>query len=246
MPIHDWTRVSAGGFHYFHQDWTIEICRTLNGGLLPEGYSALTDLRVVGWEPDVVAIRSPDPAGPGGLAVADAPPKARLVSRVETDAAVYARKANRIVIRHEFGDVVAVIEIVSPGNKDSAHAIRSFKTKLVEFLGSGVSLLVVDLIPPTPRDPNGIHAAIWAEFSDVPPEAAPTDKPLTVAAYDARDGLTAYVNPVQVGDSLPDAAVFLARGWYVNLPLERTYQASWAQTPPLVRNRVAPPLPGMP
>ena len=38
MPIHDWTRVSAGIYHSFHQDWTIEICRTLNRGILPPGY----------------------------------------------------------------------------------------------------------------------------------------------------------------------------------------------------------------
>ncbi len=35
MPIHDWTRVPAGLFHHFHQDWSIEIARTLNRGRLP-------------------------------------------------------------------------------------------------------------------------------------------------------------------------------------------------------------------
>ena len=35
MPIHDWTRVDAGLFHDFHQDWTIELSRSLNAGLLP-------------------------------------------------------------------------------------------------------------------------------------------------------------------------------------------------------------------
>jgi hypothetical protein len=34
MPIHDWTRVSAGIFHHFHQDWTIEI-RDLPSDLRP-------------------------------------------------------------------------------------------------------------------------------------------------------------------------------------------------------------------
>ena len=84
MPIHDWTRVSAGGFHNFHQDWTIEICRTLNRGLLPPGYTALTDLKVEGVEPDVVGIRSGAPASPnapGGVAVADKPPRARQMAR---------------------------------------------------------------------------------------------------------------------------------------------------------------------
>lgn len=43
MPIHDWTRVDAGLFHDFHQDWTIEIRRMLNGGILPKGYVALVE-----------------------------------------------------------------------------------------------------------------------------------------------------------------------------------------------------------
>ena len=49
MPIHNWTRVRANRFHHFHQDWTIELRRSLNAGLLPPGYFALTDQQV---EPD--------------------------------------------------------------------------------------------------------------------------------------------------------------------------------------------------
>jgi len=29
MPIHDWTRVSAGIIHDFHQEWTIAGCATV-------------------------------------------------------------------------------------------------------------------------------------------------------------------------------------------------------------------------
>jgi hypothetical protein len=241
MPIHDWTRVPAGAFHDFHQDWTIEIRRTLNRGLLPHGYSAVTDLRVIGLEPAGVAIRGAEPATSGGLAIADAPPRARQVARIESEAAAYARKANRIVVRHEYGPIVAVLEVVSPGNKDSTHALRSFTAKAIEFLRNGVNLVVIDLFPPTPRDPDGIHLVIWRELTDEPFEARPADKPLTVAAYDAGVNLTAYVDPVAVGDPLPDAPLFLAPGWYVNVPLEQTYQASWAETPRLIRDLVLPP-----
>ncbi len=88
MPIHDWTRISAGGFHTFHQDWTIELFRTLNRGLPPAGYSAFTDLRVNGWEADVVEIRTSAYPSSGGLAVAEAPPKVRQTAKVESDSAV--------------------------------------------------------------------------------------------------------------------------------------------------------------
>jgi Protein of unknown function (DUF4058) len=242
MPIYDWTRVQAGGFHNFHQDWTIEIYRALNRGILPNGYTAYTDLRIQGWEPDAVAIQHGEPTTPGGLAVAVAPPQAKQVARIETDRAAYARKANRIVVKQEYGEVVGVLEVLSPGNKDSAHAMRSFLAKTVEFLRNGVNLVVVDLFPPTARDPQGIHHAIWGEMTDLPFEPRPSDKPLTVAGYDVGSGFAAYVNPVAVGERLPDVPLFLAPGWYVNVPLESTYESAWAVTPMPIRQRVEPTL----
>jgi hypothetical protein len=243
MPIHDWTRVSAGGFHTFHQDWTVELYRTLNRGLLPPGYAAYTDLRVSGREPDVITIQSGGPAASGATAVADAPPRSRQVARVESEAAAYARKANRISIRHEFGTIVAIIEVLSPGNKDSKHSLGSFVSKAVEFLRSGIHLLMIDLFPPTPRDPAGIHQAVWECLTDEPFAPRPAEKPLTVASYDAGDGVTAYVDPLAVGDVLPDAPLFLAPGRYVAVPLERTYMTCWEATPRPIRDLVAPPDP---
>src|SRR5205814_2144797 len=121
-----------------------------------------------GPEPDVITLdlSAPTRNDAGGVAVQLAPPRARYVARAEI--ASYARKANRVTIRHPDGDVVAVLEIVSPGNKDSAHAIGAFARKAVEFLDGGVHLLVVDLFPPGPRDPQGIHKVIWDRICDQP------------------------------------------------------------------------------
>src|SRR5207247_6411410 len=110
MPIHDWTRVDAGLFHDFHQDWTIELRRSLNAGRLPPGYVALTDQQTGGPFPDVLTLnRRPKGNGlrepTGGLASATAPPQARFVVEVEED--TYARRANRIRIQHRHGEVVA-------------------------------------------------------------------------------------------------------------------------------------------
>ena len=57
MPIHDWTRVEAGTYHHFHQQWTGELCDALNAGVLPDGYFALVDQRAVGMVPDVLALK---------------------------------------------------------------------------------------------------------------------------------------------------------------------------------------------
>ncbi len=230
MPIHDWTRVRANRFHDFHQHWTIAICNALNQGRLPPGYFAMVEQKTGGPEPDVITLDLTPSANsaPGGVAVAVQPPKARFTTRVET--AGYARKANRITIRHPDGDVVAVIEIVSPGNKDSHHAIQAFSRKAVAFLLSGVHLLIVDLFPPSRRDPQGIHKVIWDRLCDEP-FVLPPDKPLTMAAYSAGSEIVAYVEPVAVGDALPDMPIFLTPEHYVACPLEATYQTAWEQFP---------------
>jgi hypothetical protein len=53
MPIHDWTRVEAGIFHAFHQQWIIAISNVLNDGLLPGDYYALPEQHAAGFGPDV-------------------------------------------------------------------------------------------------------------------------------------------------------------------------------------------------
>jgi hypothetical protein len=219
MPIHDWTRVDAGTFHHFHHRWIAAIGDALNGGLLPPGYIAMAE-QVTGRPiPDVVTSQARGPEG--GIAVAMAPPTARVIARLER--INYAKRANRVVIRHGLGKVVPIIEIVSPGNKESRHAIRSFVEKAADILNQGVNLLVVDLFPPTPRDPQGIHGAIWDELADEPFEL-PHGKPLTVASYLGGDMLTAYVEPVGIGDALPPLPIFLSEDRYIPAPLETTYQ----------------------
>jgi hypothetical protein len=233
MPIHDWTRVSAGTFHHFHQRWIGAISDVLNTGGLPPDYFALAEQVTGGPTPDVITLRTRPrngalPGSAAGVAVAVAPPRTRFVRKVETD--VYAAKANRLTIRDPRGRVVAVIEIVSPGNKDSRSALRAFVEKSADFIRQGIHLLVVDLFPPTKRDPQGIHKAIWDEVHDEPFDPSP-DKPLTLAAYSAGVPITAYVEPVAVGDVLPDMALFLEPDIYVPTPLESTYHAAWAVFP---------------
>ena len=135
MPIHDWSLVDAGIFHHFHQTWAIELANTLNAGGLPPGFFAMAEQIVSGPIPDVVTLQRLPPKAvrpaSGGLAVEEVPPKARFVTSAELDR--YARKADRITIKHGLGQVVAVLEIVSPGNKGSGHALRSFVQKAEQF-----------------------------------------------------------------------------------------------------------------
>jgi hypothetical protein len=239
MPVHDWTRVTAGIFHHFHHGWTAALSNAFNGGLLPPGYYALSEKVAGGPIPDVLTFQhgqSPSPSPPrsngNGNTAVMTPPRTRFVRMAEPEQ--YAAKANRIAIRHPLGQVVAVLEIVSPGNKESRHALRAFVEKSVEFLRQGIHLLVIDLFPPTPRDPQGIHKAIWDEVRDEPFEL-PADKPLTLVAYAATAVKTAYIEPVAVGDALPDMPLFLTPEMYVAVPLEATYCATWSACPAPVK-----------
>ena len=108
--------------------------------------------------------------------------------------------------------------------------------KVADFLRNGIHLLVVDPFPPGPRDPDGVAQAIWDELVGEPLATRPTYELLTVAAFDAGERLTAYVDCPAVGDPWPEAPLFLAPGWYVNVPLEETYRTSWAVTPRPIRD----------
>jgi hypothetical protein len=136
MPVHDWTRVDAGLFHDFHQTWTVALRHALNAGVLPPDYLALLEQHIGGPIADVLTLKlspSGDESsnGSAALAVATAPPRTRVIRRNEVDQ--YAANANRITVRHRHGDVVAVIEIVSPGNKGNQVEFDAFVKKSAAF-----------------------------------------------------------------------------------------------------------------
>jgi len=129
---------------------------------LAEGLAVLVEQKSGSKEGDVLTVetRAPtDRAQPpaGGTATLERP-TARIERRL--DRQHYAKKANRIVVRHHLGEIVAVIEIVSPGNKDSIQALRDFTEKIAAFLDAGTHV-VVDLFPPTKREGSNSVAASY-------------------------------------------------------------------------------------
>lgn len=238
MPMHDWTRVRSGTYHNFHYRWVAAIMDRLNAGLLPDGYFAMAEQIVGRPEADVVALKAGSrrrrPSDTEGATVVAPRPQARFVDRIPPDQERYARKTNVVAIHHELGEVVAVIEVVSPGNKDRAHSLRTFVDKSVDLMTQGVNLLIIDPFPPGPHDRQGMHEAIWSEFTDDPFEL-PSDKRLTLVAYQVAPIKTAYVETISVGDPLPDMALFLEGEYYVNVPLEETYQTTWNVLPIEIR-----------
>jgi hypothetical protein len=218
MPLHDWTRVDAGLFHAFHQTWIGALADALNTAGSPEGLFGLLER---GDEPGDFVLDS--------------------CCRY-AEAEVYARRADRIAVRPLSGRPISVVQIVSPGTKSSPKALQAFVERQARLIRHGVHLLVIDPVPPGKGDPRGIHKAIWDEFDEQPFEL-PLDRRLTLAAYEDGPVPTAYVQPVPVGEALPDMPLFLGLGQYVPMPLEATYQTTWGLFPAELKGLLDPPPP---
>ncbi|MEX2173428.1 MAG: DUF4058 family protein [Pirellulaceae bacterium] len=244
MPAHDWTRVEDGIFHSFHLSWIAQLYERLNGGLLPEGYYALAEQCAGETIPDLLTLhsRGPEPAETDSfsttgssnmLLLEEAPPRVAIVTELDADA--YVHKRRTLVIRHVSDDsVVALVEIVSAGNKSSRHAFEQFLDKILAALDQGLHLLIIDLHPPTARDPQGIHAAIAEALGSQVTGLDPA-KPLTQVSYLARSGRRGYAQPLAVGDALTEMPLFLRKDRYVNVPLEETYSSAFASVPKHLR-----------
>ena len=240
MPIHDWTRVVPGTFHPFHNAWIAQLQGALNDGVLPAGYYALSHQPAADVDPDVLTLfpadshhpASPDPAA-GGVLLAETPPRVAVQDVIAEDATPDGRR-QRLVIRHSSGDdPVAIIEVISQSDKRGTAATNQFVNKAVSALGNWLHLQVLDLFPPGPSNPRGMHAAIWAELGgDFRP---PEDRPLTLAAYVADTPVRCYVEPSAVGMELVDLPLFLTPERYVSVPLERTYMAAYRTMPSRIR-----------
>ena len=204
MPVHDWTRVAAGIFHAIQVDWIPEIQKVLNGGLLPPGYYALPEQHAGDSIADVLTLHT----------------SARLQSRCRClppqAAPFWPRRRPRCDANKRSNRTCALSaqpghsprQRPSPdrpagdclsGEQGSRQTIEDFADKAVSMLRSGVHLLVVDLFPSGPYDPQGMHGAIQQRLNEFEqPYDLPADEPLTLASYAAGPRVDAYLEHVAV------------------------------------------------
>jgi len=217
MPVYNWTRVDAGIFHHFHQDWIAAICRRLNSGLLPLYYYALIEQETGEDGLDVRTLKSL--------------PRTKSALVDESSYLPYLKKQNIVVVRHVPDDEpVAVLLILSRGNKSSRLALQAVLDNVLALVHARIHVLLVDLFPPTSRDPFGVHSALWEEAKGIHFEP-PADKPLTLAVYEAGEELGAFGVPIAVGDVLPAMPLLLRQGATVAVPLGETYASTWRGMP---------------
>jgi hypothetical protein len=143
----------------------------------------------------------------------------------------YARMQRTLVVRHVSEDrIVAMIEVLSRGNKSNRHAIRTLRDKAVAALDNGIHLLLVDVHPPGPRDPQGIHAVVLSEIG-AGDYVLSKERPLTAVSYAGGAVVEAFVTHFAVGEQMPPMPLFLTRENYVQVTLEETYMAAWEDVP---------------
>jgi hypothetical protein len=222
MPVHDWSKVSAGVYHSFHLGWVTHLNEAMNNGLLPPSHYALTEQHGDRRISDVLTANGLETSPPQ----ASEPRSAYRVLR--------RTLAIRSVEGHR---IVALVEILSPGNKDSAASIEGLAGKVDSALKAGIHVLVIDLFGPTLFDLQGIHGAIWAKLDSATYDL-PEREPLTLASYEAGVAPTAYVEHLALGNSLPAMPLFLDIGTYINVPLEPTYEAAFRGMPAIYRSRL--------
>lgn len=240
MPVHDWTRVFPGTFHHFHTAWITHLAESLNSGVLPDPFYALVEQHAGQVNPDVLTLSAgatTSPATPrpeGAIALAEAPPKVSL-HMVADEGNTYRAARRSLAIRHRSTrQIVALIEIVSPGNKDGSQHLDQFVDKVVAALHRGIHVLVIDVHPPGSFDLEGVHRAIWEIVGGS--YAAPPERPLTLASYLAGSLPEAFIETLSVGQPLPKMPLFLTADWYIQVPLEPTYMAAYTPLPPIVKN----------
>lgn len=210
-----------------HGAWPTWISFRLNELLPPEYRSGVRVHLGRAAELDVTTYEEGDPTDPGGgggAAVAWAPAAPAVLLDTETpdppeyEVRVYdERRARRLV---------AVVEIVSPSNKDRADHRETFVAKCHALLHQGVCVTVVD--PVTERGGN-LYAELAERMGADPPVLAGAQLyavSLRRRTEGERFRLEAWDHELTVGAALPTLPLWYAENRYVPLELERTYEAT--------------------
>ena len=136
-----------------HAMWTTRLVEDLNERLLPEDFFAEAQTHIGSRvEIDVATFERGGEdrhSRKGGLATATVQPK--LWAPPKPDHVLPAVFPDTFEV-HVFGmnrggqELVAVIELVSPGNKDRPEERRGFATKCAGYLYRGISLIIMDVV----------------------------------------------------------------------------------------------------
>jgi len=220
MPLHDWT--DRDGWEGLHLFWMTEIARALRA-TLPPGYRA-----VIGSSP-LVAI-GPAPAKPDvAVATNGHAPNGHTTAPAsapepDVEVAVATLDDETTVQVERNGRLVAVVELVSPRNKDRPSAREQYGSRYLGYLRGGVHTLIVDVH----RRPLNFSfpQLVATELGEpLPNPVAPCAVSYRVGAPAATGGrmLAAWRHDLTAGEPLPSVPLALTLDDAVMIDLEGTY-----------------------
>lgn len=237
MPLFDHFHRPLSETHQwvaFHSRWATAIADDLNRRLprrfLAEapftlGSSAAVDVAETDDSPGMNGAASPHHAS-GGVAVAVepityTPPPATVVMPANFPEEVLVEIRDLDHARR----VLAVVELVSPGNKDDDRAKEQFAGKCLSYLSKGLGLVVIDIV--TERLAN-LHNALVRLGAQDDRFLMPDDPPIYACAYrpvhrKKNDAVDMWLRSLGVGLPLPELPLALKGYGCVRLDLEATY-----------------------
>jgi hypothetical protein len=181
--------------------WTVYLADAL-GSLFPEGYFVEVQTHAgaaveQGWTPPALTMPTVLPQG--------------------FEVQVFSTKSGP--------NLVAAIELVSPGNKDRPDHRRAFAAKCASYLYQGISLIVVDVV--TERQAN-LHNEAMRVMEAAERYYLPAESSLYAVAYrpvrrGQREETDLWPVSFKVGDQLPVLPLVLSPEFAVPVDLEATY-----------------------
>ncbi len=227
MPLHHWPNPRVP-WRSFHNHWIIRLVEYLNAGVLPSGFQARPTELIVGIEPDLLLLQATEHHATQGPAT----PQPTLGEATST--AVLPVPADLPMVgiysAYDTTRLVAVIEVVSPGNKDRPETVEGFVEKILFLLQEGVHVTVVDVIRlPRQSMRRPILRRLGLNDSDI------DSTPLWACTYCSLPGsepqphlkVQEWAYTVNANEPLPTLPLFLRMDQqWVMVDLEETYQAT--------------------
>ncbi len=233
MPLRDHFRPPLNdifSWDVVHGQWPALIVQQL-GKILPPQYVAGPRVHLGAQaEIDVAAYDRGDQRmvydqDSGGVATAVWAPT-KPTSVIETELADFDEYEVRIYDTQRGRQLVAAIEIISPGNKDRPESRRQFVAKCAELLRKHVSVVMVDLV--TVRDFNLYDEML--EWIGEKPETLNSNHQTTYAVsccwrpHGLKRCLESWNHPLAVGSPLPVLPLWLSDDLAIPLDLEASYE----------------------
>jgi Protein of unknown function (DUF4058) len=213
----------------FHSRWANSIADALNR-TLPQRYTAEVQMHlgtqveadVAEWERSSLAVAEAGNGAAGGVAVRSwtAPAATMVLPAVFPDDLEV-----HVLDQLDDARLGAVVQLVSPRNKDRAESRRAFATKCAAYLQRGIGLVILDIV--TERQFN-LHNELIRVMGLEESVAMAAETFLYAVAYgpvrrNDADQIEVWPHPLAVGQTLPVVPLVLRGAATVPLDLESTY-----------------------